>query len=91
MRPLHIAALAHHMKPITRSDLSNMLLCPMPGTLVNVLVNEGDIIQPNQTLCIVEAMKMETEIQSAVSGKVERILVQEGDAVDMDQPLFLVV
>ena len=58
---------------------------------MKINVSLGDRIQAGDVLMILEAMKMETEIQSAVGGKVERILVQDGDAVDMDQPLVLVV
>ena len=67
------------------------LIAPMPGKVIDVKVKKGSKVKAGDTLVIIEAMKMETEIQSAVSGKVERILVQDGDAVDMDQPLVLLV
>ena len=59
--------------------------------MLKINVSIGDRIQAGEVAVILEAMKMETEIQSAYSGKVERILVQEGDSVEMDQPLILVV
>lgn len=48
----------------------------------------GDKISENSTLCLIESMKVFTEIPSSVSGVVEEILVHNGDFVEYDQPLF---
>ena len=48
----------------------------------------GDLIEANQTLCIIEAMKLMNEIQSDVSGTVVKILVENGQPVEYGQPLF---
>ncbi|MBF7096431.1 pyruvate carboxylase [Alkalibacter mobilis] len=53
----------------------------IPGTVVNVLVNEGDEVKVNQPLMIIEAMKMETEIVSSVDGIVEKVYAQKGQSV----------
>jgi pyruvate carboxylase len=53
----------------------------IPGTVLKVLVNEGDEVKTNQALVIVEAMKMETEMVAAEDGKVKRIYVSEGQSV----------
>ncbi|QSX07903.1 pyruvate carboxylase [Alkalibacter rhizosphaerae] len=53
----------------------------IPGTVVNVLVQEGDDVKVNQPLMIIEAMKMETEIVSSVDGVVETIYAQKGQSV----------
>ena len=74
-----------------RSAKQTEIKAPLGGSVMKINVSLGDRIQAGDVVVILEAMKMETEIQSAVSGKVERILVQDGDAVDMDQPLVLVV
>ena len=50
----------------------------------------GDSITIGQTVCIVEAMKLFNEIESEVSGKVVKVLVDNGTPVEYDQPLFLV-
>lgn len=50
----------------------------------------GDSISVGQTVCIVEAMKLFNEIESEVSGKVVKVLVDNGTPVEYDQPLFLV-
>lgn len=53
-------------------------------------VNVGDEIKVGQVLCIVEAMKLFNEIESEVSGKIVKILVENASPVEYDQPLFLV-
>src|ERR1700759_216052 len=50
----------------------------------------GDEIAPGKVLCIIEAMKLFNEIESEVSGKVVKILVDDASPVEYDQPLFLV-
>lgn len=52
--------------------------------------NVGDAIAPGKVLCIIEAMKLFNEIESEVSGKIVKILVENGTPVEFDQPLFLV-
>lgn len=53
-------------------------------------VQIGDEIKPGQVLCIVEAMKLFNEIESEVSGRIVKILVENASPVEYDQPLFLV-
>ena len=53
----------------------------IPGTVLKVLVNEGDAVTKNQALVIVEAMKMETEMVASEDGVVKRIYVSEGQSV----------
>jgi acetyl-CoA carboxylase biotin carboxyl carrier protein len=50
----------------------------------------GDQVKAGQTVCIIEAMKLFNEIESEVSGKVVKILVDNSSPVEFDQPLFLV-
>jgi acetyl/propionyl-CoA carboxylase alpha subunit len=54
---------------------------PMPGTVIRVLVAEGDEVQPRQPLVVLEAMKMETPLVSPYEGVVRRLHVTEGDQV----------
>ncbi|MEN3009687.1 MAG: biotin/lipoyl-containing protein [Candidatus Bipolaricaulaceae bacterium] len=61
-------------------------LRPAPGEPPFVKV--GDLVQPGQVLCIVEAMKVMNEIRAETTGVVEEILVAEGDPVEYGQPLF---
>jgi pyruvate carboxylase subunit B len=59
----------------------------MPGTIIDVLVAIGDLIEAGTPVLITEAMKMETEIQSPVAGKVTAINVSKGDRVNPDETL----
>lgn len=70
---------------------------PMIGTFYRssnpdapVLVNIGDDIKKGQTVCIIEAMKLFNEIESEISGKIIKILVENASPVEYDQPLFLI-
>ena len=80
-------------------DTSNYLTIksPMIGTFYRssspdkpVFVNVGDDITAGNVVCIVEAMKLFNEIESEVSGKIVKILVDDAQPVEYDQPLFLV-
>lgn len=63
----------------------------MPGTIVEILVVTGDLICAGTPLLITEAMKMETEIQSPVAGRVTAIHVTKGDSVNPDETLIEIV
>nr|MBT4215661.1 acetyl-CoA carboxylase biotin carboxyl carrier protein [Bacteroidota bacterium] len=70
---------------------------PMIGTFYrtpspdqDAFVKIGDSIKPGDVLCIVEAMKLFNEIESEVSGKIVKILVDDKTPIEYDQPLFLV-
>lgn len=60
----------------------------MPGNIVDILVKEDEIVTAGQPVLIVEAMKMETEIQSPISGKVTGVYVQKGESVTPDEALI---
>ncbi|HEY8954239.1 acetyl-CoA carboxylase biotin carboxyl carrier protein [Chitinophaga sp.] len=53
-------------------------------------VNVGDEVAPGKVVCIIEAMKLFNEIESEVSGKIVKVLVDDASPVEYDQPLFLV-
>ena len=63
------------------------IVAPMPGMVVKVEVEEGEEVAAGQGVVIVEAMKMENELKADAPARVERIHVQEGEAVDKDQLL----
>jgi pyruvate carboxylase subunit B len=60
----------------------------MPGNIVDVLVKEGDTVAAGQAVLITEAMKMETEIQAPIAGKVTALFVAKGDSVNPDEVLI---
>jgi len=67
-----------------------MVSSPMPGKVVKLLVNEGEEVRADQGVIVVEAMKMENELKSAIAGKVKEIFVKEGEVVESGAKLLLV-
>ncbi len=70
---------------------------PMIGTFYRrpspdkpLFAEVGDEVTPGKVVCIIEAMKLFNEIESEVSGKIVKILVEDASPVEYDQPLFLV-
>ena len=70
---------------------------PMVGTFYRAsapdaepYVREGDIVKEGQIVCIIEAMKLMNEIEARASGRIAKILVENGQAVEYGQPLFLI-
>ncbi len=61
-----------------------------PSPTADPFVNEGDMVKESQVLCIIEAMKLMNEIESKVGGRIAKILVENGQAVEYGQPLFLI-
>ena len=59
----------------------------MPGTILDIKVNENDTVKEGQVLVILEAMKMENEIVAPRDGKVVSINVTKGQAVNAQDPL----
>ena len=55
-----------------------------------VFIEVGDTIKEGDVLCVIEAMKLFNEIESEVSGKIVKVLVEDSSPVEFDQPLFLV-
>lgn len=62
--------------------------CPAPGE--PSFVEAGDAVTADQTVCIVEAMKIMNEVAAKVVGTIERILVENGEPVEFGQPLFAI-
>ena len=60
----------------------------MPGRIVRVLVAQGDTVTKGTGLLILEAMKMENEIQAPVDGTIEELFVKPGETVEGGAPLL---
>lgn len=89
--PMEVAAAS----PAGAQQRLHTILSPIVGTFYRApapdaepFVKVGDHVVPGQTLCIVEAMKLMNEIESDVSGTVVKILVENGQPVEYNQPLF---
>ena len=68
-------------KPAAASGTANAIKAPLPGTITSFKVKEGDSVKPGDTVCLLEAMKMENDVKSTLSGTVQKILVSVGDSV----------
>ena len=76
---------------------SSEILSPMPGTFYRSpspedesFVKEGSAVKIGDTLCIIEAMKIMNEIEAEDNGVIKEILVENGQAVEFNQPLFII-
>jgi len=87
-RPPRFAELSTHMKPPPRSALDDALLSPMPGTLIEVKVAEGDTVHIGQQLCVIEAMKMQNVLTATRDGVVETLMAQPGSTLAAEQPIM---
>jgi acetyl-CoA carboxylase biotin carboxyl carrier protein len=90
---------AEKTKPAAETASSNLITIksPMIGTFYRraspdkpLFVEVGDEIAPGKVVCIIEAMKLFNEIESEISGKVVKVLVDDASPVEYDQPLYLV-
>ena len=86
--PKHVADYLKYMKPIKNLDKSNLLICPMPGKLIKILVKENKIIEEGQSLCVVEAMKMENTLVAPKKCTIKKINYKEGDTLSVDQVIM---
>ncbi len=86
-------------KPKESASASNLITIksPMIGTFYRKsapdkpnFVEPGDDIAPGKVVCIIEAMKLFNEIESEISGKIVKVLVEDASPVEYDQPLFMV-
>lgn len=71
-------------------DIGGGLTAPMPGKVIDVLVNAGDTVEAGTTLMLLEAMKMEHPIQAPLDGVVKEIFVAQGDQVENGAVLLIV-
>jgi acetyl-CoA carboxylase biotin carboxyl carrier protein len=93
----HVAAATAPVALVADTSHYVTVKSPMIGTFYRsaspdkpLFVNVGDEIKPGTVLCIIEAMKLFNEIESEVSGRIVKILVDNASPVEYDQPLFLV-
>ncbi|MEX0904818.1 MAG: acetyl-CoA carboxylase biotin carboxyl carrier protein subunit [Balneolaceae bacterium] len=64
------------------------LHAPMPGKILELLVQEGDSVEAGQPVIILEAMKMENELKAPIQGKVATLQISQNDNVEKNQPLL---
>ncbi|MFD1702084.1 acetyl-CoA carboxylase biotin carboxylase subunit [Methylopila henanensis] len=79
-----IAELLAMMPERAVADTSKLLLCPMPGLVVSIAVEEGQEVKAGETLAVVEAMKMENVLRAERDGKIAKINAKPGDSLAVD-------
>ncbi len=77
-----------HLEVIRSPIVGTFYRAPSPDA--PPYVEEGDVVEKGQVLCIVEAMKIMNEIESDVKGRIVKILVENAQPVEYGQPLFLI-
>ena len=70
------------------ADMSKFLLSPMPGLLVEVAVQPGQVVQAGERLATIEAMKMENILVASQDGTVSEVLAGKGESLAVDQPIL---
>jgi propionyl-CoA carboxylase alpha chain len=80
--------LAQYMPKEQKVAGENVLLSPLPGMVVNILVNKGDRVYRGQDLVVIESMKMESGVSSPCDGVVEHVAATIGKAVETDEILI---
>ena len=82
-----VVVIEHNLDVIKTAD-HIIDIGPEAGLHGGKIVEEGQIIESGQTLCVIEAMKLMNEVPSNMSGKILEILVENGEPVEFGQPLF---
>ncbi len=84
-------------KKTEKIENGNYIIAPLVGIFYRApapgappFVNEGDLVEVGQTLCIIEAMKLMNEVKSDIRGRIKEILVENGQPVEYGQKLFLI-
>jgi acetyl-CoA carboxylase biotin carboxyl carrier protein len=92
------AAAAEPVTPAAAAPGGHVVRSPMVGTFYSspspsspVFVEVGQAVKMGDVICIVEAMKMMNQIEADKSGTIEAVLVENGEPVEFDQPLFSIV
>ncbi|MCH5223615.1 MAG: acetyl-CoA carboxylase biotin carboxyl carrier protein subunit [Muribaculaceae bacterium] len=77
------------VKPVAPVAGGYVVKAPLPGTIMSLPVKVGDKVTNGQTVCVLEAMKMENDIHTPKGGTVKEILVNIGDAVPQDGNIMI--
>ena len=87
--PLFGDELLAAMMPLKAApDRSRFLLSPMPGRVISIAVEAGQVVTAGEALCVVDAMKMENVLRAERGGRVVRVVVSAGDSVSVDQVIL---
>lgn len=76
--------------PAKVSAGATVVKAPLPGTIMSYSVKVGDTVNAGDTVCVLEAMKMENDVHTATGGKVVKIIANVGDAVPQDGDIMVI-
>ena len=85
--PAPVTVPAPTTAPAAATAGSQIIRCPMPGTILKVSVAIGETVKKNQVLCVLEAMKMENDIVSPRDSVVTGVMITKGASVNAGDPL----
>lgn len=71
-------------------DGESVIEAPLPGAVLDVKVQEGQLVEVGQILIILEAMKMENEVTAPISGRIKSLRVHKGSAVNANEVLVII-
>tara|TARA_B100000927_G_scaffold77053_1_gene61374 strand:+ start:1721 stop:2140 length:420 start_codon:yes stop_codon:yes gene_type:complete len=67
---------------------SGIISSAIPGKIVSVLVSEGDKVNSDSVVIVLEAMKMQNEIKAGIDGKIEKIMCEPGERIEANVPMM---
>lgn len=70
------------------SAAEGILNAPMPGKILDIMVGDGDTVEKDQPLVILEAMKMENELKAPISGTVSSVFAETGQSLEKNTPIL---
>ncbi len=73
-----------------KEDSDGKIISPMSGKIVKVFKKEGDYVNENESLCVIEAMKMQNEIKAKINGKIIKAEAKENKTVKRGEILYII-
>jgi biotin carboxyl carrier protein len=88
--PVAAPAAAPAPTPVVGSGEGDPITAPMPGKILDIKVNVGDVVTENQVLAVLEAMKLENEIVAPRAGTITAVIATKGAPIDVGQTIVII-
>lgn len=88
--PVAAAPAAPAPAPVVGSGEGEPITAPMPGKILDIKVNVGDVVAENQVLAVLEAMKLENEIVAPRAGTITAVIATKGAPIDVGQTIVII-
>ena len=89
-KPATAPAQQTQSKKTSEGPVPGAIVAPMPGKIVTIMVKVGDTVTPGDPILILEAMKMQNEVDSPFTGTVKELRVKEGESVDSNDIMVII-